>query len=65
MLLLRALQELSSVGEMGDRLATIVMVRKVCACGGAVPLLWGGELGLPSNTMWPGPRPIPSYQVAS
>jgi len=47
MLLLRALQELSSVGEMGDRLATIVMVRKVCACGGAVPLLWGGGAGSP------------------
>jgi len=31
---------------------------------GAPPLLEQGA-GSPSNTMWPGPRPIPPYQVAS
>ena len=41
----------SAVAEMGNRLATIDMGRKL----GAVPL-WRGA-GSPSNTMWPGPRP--------
>ena len=41
---------------MGDR---IDMGRKL---GGTVPL-WGRGTGFPSNTMWPGPRPIclPSF----
>ena len=42
----------SAVAEMGDRLATTDMDRKVKA---AVPPFWGAES--PSNTMWPGPRP--------
>ena len=43
----------SVAAEMGDRLATIDMDRKVAraAMGGGVPT------GSPSNTMWPGPRP--------
>ena len=47
----------SAAAEMGDRLATIDMDRKL---GGAVPFL--GRAGSPSNTMWPGPRPtiVPS-----
>jgi len=51
----------SAVAEMGDRLSTLDVGRKV---GAAVPLLGGGA-GSPSNTMWPGSRPTPSYQVAS
>jgi len=48
----------SAVADMGDRLATIDMGRKV---GAAVPPLGGGA-GSPSNTMWPRPRPtsVPS-----
>jgi len=42
----------SSVAEMGDRLATIDMVRKA---GAAMPLSAGRD-GSASNTM-PGPRP--------
>jgi len=47
----------SAVAEMGDRLATIDMGRKL----GAVPLLGGGT-GSTCNTMRPGPRPtfVPS-----
>jgi len=47
----------SAFAEMGDRLATIDMGRKV---GAAVPLSVGA--GSPSNTVSPGPRPasIPS-----
>jgi len=45
---------------MGDRLASIDMGRKL----GAVSLWWRGA-GSPFNTMWPGSRPIPPYQVAS
>jgi len=47
----------SAVAEMGDRLATIDMGRKV---GVLCPLLRGA--GSPSNTTWPGPRstPVPS-----
>ena len=47
----------SAVAEMGDRLATMDMGRKL----GCVPL-FGRGAGSPSSTMWPGPRPtsIPS-----
>jgi len=47
----------SAVAELGDRLATTDMDRKV---GAVVPLSAGD--GFPSNTIWPGPRPtsIPS-----
>jgi len=41
----------SAVAEMGDRLATIEMGRKVAV---AVPLSVGGGAGSPFNTMWPG-----------
>jgi len=43
----------SAVAEMGDRLVTIDMGRKVerGCCGGWV------SNGSPSNTVWPGPRP--------
>ena len=46
----------SAVADMGDRLATIDISRKL----GAVPLL--GVAGSPCNTMWPGPKPtfVPS-----
>ena len=44
-------QVLSSIAEMGDRLATIHIGRKE---GAAVPL--SGGAGSPSNTMWHGPR---------
>ena len=43
----------SAVAEMGDRLATIDIARKV---GAAVPLSVG-EGGSPFNTLSPGPRP--------
>jgi len=46
----------SAVAEMGDRLATIDMGRKL---GAMHPL--GAES--PCDTMWPGPRSIPSYQM--
>jgi len=42
----------SAVAEMGDRLATIDMGRKL---DGLCPFLGGA--GSPCNTMWPGPRP--------
>ena len=46
----------SAVAEMGDRLATIDMGRKL---GGLCPF---GGAGSTFNTMWPGPRPtfVPS-----
>jgi len=47
----------SAVAEIGDRLATIDMGRKL----GSVPLFFlGGWRGswAPSNTIWSGPRPI-------
>ena len=49
----KLLNNSSAVAEMGDRLATIDMGRKVWkgCCGGWVPT------GSPFNTMWPGPRP--------
>ena len=40
---------------MGDRLATTDIGQKL---GAAVPFLWGGGAGSPSNTMWPGPRAL-------
>ena len=40
-----------AVAEMGNRLATIDMGRKKGA-----PLPFEGELGSPSNIMWPEPR---------
>jgi len=48
-----------AVAEMGDRLATRDMGRKVGTA--AVPLSVGGA-GSPSKTMWPGPKPtsVPS-----
>ena len=45
----------SAVAEMGDRLATIDMGRKVGVEGFCVPFRGGGA-GSPSNTMSPGPR---------
>ena len=51
--LVQSPQELSSIAEMGDRLSTIDMDRKV---GAVVPRSIGGGAGSPSNTMWPGPR---------
>jgi len=55
---LRWLNKCSAVAEMGDRLATIDMGRKL---KGAVPLLGAGP-GSPCNTIRPGPRPtfVPS-----
>jgi len=49
----------SAVAEMGDRLATVDMGRKV---GAAVPLSVG-EARSPSNTVWSGLRPtfVPSF----
>ena len=43
----------SAVAEMGDRLATIDMGRKL----GAVSLFWAGELRPTYNTKSSGPRP--------
>ena len=59
-LLLAYLKKNSAVTEMGERLASIDMGRKVR--GADVPISMGGGAGSPSNTMWPGPRPtfIPS-----
>jgi len=53
--------ECSAVAEMGGRLATIDMGRKL----GAAPRFFGGGARFPSNTMWPGPRPtcVPSFIV--
>jgi len=50
--------KISAVAEMGNRLATIDMGRKV---GAAVPIFVGGA-GSPCNTMSPGSRPtfVPS-----
>jgi len=48
------LDKSSAVAEMGDRLATIGMSRK---WGGAAVRGWVPTLS-PTNTMWPGPRPI-------
>jgi len=49
----------SAVSEMGERLATIVMGRKV---GDAVPLSVEVGSWVPIyNTMWPGPRPTTDY----
>ena len=42
----------SAVAEMGDRLATTDMGRKLEAVS-----LWGRGGGFPSKTMWPGLRP--------
>jgi len=50
----------NAVAEMGDR-AKAKWAEK---WGAADPLSVGGA-GSPSNTMSPGPRPIPPYQVAS
>ena len=47
----------SAVAEMGDRLATIDMDRKVGVC----PFLGGA--GSLCNTLWPGPRPTLVPQV--
>ena len=49
----------SAVAEIGNRLATIDMDRKVCV-GAAVPLSVGegGKAGSPSNTVSPRPRSI-------
>jgi len=49
----------SAVAEMGDRLVTIGMGRKVGDC--CAPFLGGTES--PSNTLSPGPRPT-SYHLA-
>jgi len=51
----------SVVAEIGDRLATVDIGRKVGDCCG-VPLSLGGIVGSSSNTMSPEPRPtsIPS-----
>jgi len=50
----------SAVAEMGDRLATIDMGRKLQGC--SVPLWGGGSCsGSPSNTMWPGPAWAEAY----
>ena len=54
----------SAAAEMGDRLATIDMGREL---GRVVPAFFlggGGGAGSPSNTMWPGPMPIPVCQVS-
>jgi len=50
----------STVAEIGDRLASIDMGRKLCGCYAS--FLRGGGAGSPSNTVWPGPRPtfVPS-----
>ena len=45
----------SAVAEMGDRLATIDMSRKLG--GECAPL---GGAGSPSNTLWPRPTSVPS-----
>jgi len=46
----------SAVAEMGYRLVTIDMGRKVGGC--CAPFVWGGGSWSPSITMWPAPRPI-------
>ena len=51
----------SAVADMGDRLATVDMGRKVG--GFCAPFFFlGGGAGSPSSTIWPGPRPtsVPS-----
>jgi len=48
------LNKCSAVAEMGDRLATIDMGRKIGGC--ACPF-WEGGAGSPCNTMRPGLRP--------
>jgi len=53
------LNKCSAVAEMGDRLATIDIGRKL----GAVPPFWEGVLD-PHLTLWPGPRPH-ACQVSS
>ena len=55
----KVVDKCSAVAEMGDRLATIVMGRKL----GAVAPFLGGGAGFPSNTMSPGPKPtsVPSF----
>ena len=52
------LNKCSAVAEMGDRLATIDMDRKLGLC----PLWWEPGYPCKCNTMWPGPRPtfVPS-----
>ena len=55
----KRINKCSAVAEMGDRLATIDMDRKL----GAVPLL-GGELGAHLTQCGLG-RGLPLYQVAS
>jgi len=54
------LHESSAVAEMGDRLATIDMGRKV---GAAVSLFLRGGVGSPSSTTWLGIRPKPGTSV--
>jgi len=51
----------SAIAEMGDRLATIDIGRKVCG-EWLLCRFFGGSRVL-SNTMWPGPRPtsVPSF----
>ena len=49
----------SAVAEVGDRGDN----RRGSKRGGAMPL--SRRAGSPSNTMWPGPRSIRPYQVAS
>ena len=46
------LKQVLAVAEMGDRLATIEMGRKLREKS----LFGGGGAGSPSNAMWPGPR---------
>jgi len=54
----RIINKCSAVAEMGGRLATTDMDRKL----GAVPPFFGGESWSLPNTTWPGPRPtsVPS-----
>ena len=53
---IRSVNNSSAVAEMGDRLATTDMGRKVGE-GAAVSLSVGELAGSASNTMSPGPRP--------
>jgi len=58
-MIVRNVYKNSAVAEMGDRLATIDMGRKV---GGLLCPFSRRGAGSPSNTMTPGPRPtfVPS-----
>jgi len=60
---MRLCSESLAIAEMDDPFATIDMGRNLGGAA-AVPLSAIGA-GSPSNTLLPGPRRLPPYQVAS